>query len=227
LPGNYLKGALIELTPGVFGTGQNVVVFQYNPESIVHTWSQPESADAEVLKSNPLAVKGQPGETFGFTIYLDANDPKENPQTAGAAVAMDSGIYARLAALELLLFPVSGSSNGLVGTVTSQSSGGSAQSVPPMQIPMLLFVWGPNRQLPVRLTGLTITEKIYDANLNPTQAEAKIDLKVLTPEDFKGLTGADVNIATAAYSRAQSQRLQLAQVNMTTAEDSTIGATPF
>ncbi len=228
MPGKYLKGALIELSPGAtFATGENTIVFQYNPETIVHTWSQPEAADAETLKSNPLAVKGQPGESFGFTIFMDSNESQEDPDSKGAEIAQESGIYSRLAALELLLYPVSGTTSGLVGTVSSSGSNSNSRSVPPLQIPMLLFVWGPNRQLPVRITGLTITERLYDENLNPTHVEAKIDLKVLTPEDFKGLKGPHVDIASSAYTRAQNKRTQLAQQNKSTGESSSIGAAPF
>ena len=51
-------------------------------------------------------------------------------------------------------------------------------------MPTVLFVWGPGRIVPVRVTNLTITEKLYDALLlNPIHAEATIEIQVLTPEE--------------------------------------------
>jgi len=42
--------------------------------------------------------------------------------------------------------------------------------------PTVLFVWGPGRILPVRVTGLSITEKLYDEFLNPTHADGPAPL---------------------------------------------------
>ena len=38
-----LKGALISFTPTFLIPLPNVTVFQYNPESLTHTWSQPDT----------------------------------------------------------------------------------------------------------------------------------------------------------------------------------------
>ena len=55
---------------------------------------------------------------------------------------------------------------------------------------MVLFVWGPGRIVPVRVTALSITEKLYDATLlNPTHVEAQITLRVLTQDELKYVTG--------------------------------------
>ena len=49
----------------------NVIVFQYNPETMTHTWTQPDSVPRRrrpARRGNPLAVQGMPGEKFSFTI---------------------------------------------------------------------------------------------------------------------------------------------------------------
>ena len=73
----------------------------------------------------------------------------------------------------------------------SASAGGSGSktTVPKGQVPMVLFVWGPGRILPVRVTALLINEKLYYVLLNPTHAEAQISLKVLTTDDLKAVKG--------------------------------------
>ena len=54
-----------------------------------------------------------------------------------------------------------------------------------MEMPPLLFVWGPQRILPVRVTGLSITEEAYDTFLNPLQAKVALELFVLSYYDLK------------------------------------------
>ena len=63
-----LKGALVELMPTFLVSLPNLIVFQYNPETMTHTWAQPQPlADPGTDSGNPLAVKGMPGESFSFT----------------------------------------------------------------------------------------------------------------------------------------------------------------
>jgi hypothetical protein len=50
--------------------------------------------------------------------------------------------------------------------------------------PLTLLVWGPQRVLPVQLTSMTITETIFDTQLNPIQATLKLDMHALTYSDL-------------------------------------------
>ena len=70
----------------------NVIVFQYNPETITHTWSQAEAVSDEE-NGNPLAVKGLPAELFSLTIFMDAGDmiADGSPVAEGIARALDRG----------------------------------------------------------------------------------------------------------------------------------------
>jgi hypothetical protein len=56
--------------------------------------------------------------------------------------------------------------------------------VVPVEGPFTLFIWGPKRVLPVRLTEFSITEESYDPNLNPTRAKVSLGLRVLNYNDF-------------------------------------------
>ncbi len=60
----------------------------------------------------------------------------------------------------------------------------SAQIIAP-QAPLTIFVWGPQRVLPVRLTGFSITEEAFDPNLNPIQAKLDLSLYVLSYNDLQ------------------------------------------
>lgn len=232
MSGFVMKGALVEFMPSFIPLPiPNVIVFQYNPETMTHTWSQPESAET----SNPLAVKSMPGETFSFTIAMDAGDEIADGSAPTAALAQASGIYSRLAALEMLLYPTSPSS-GLIGAVTAAiasalggGSSGPTRTVPQSVMPVTLFIWGAGRILPVRVTELTITEKLYDAALNPTHAEAQVALRVLTPAELVAASADDDvlgNLATVAYAYTLTLRQALAVANLANAAESVIGMIP-
>ena len=234
MPGKFLRGALIEFIPTFLIPLPNIIIFQYNPETMTHTWTPaaPATGTPGGGQSNPLAVKGLPGESFSFTLAMDASDMIADGSPVAVGLATATGIYSRLAALEMLLYPTGGSpGGGLLGTVSAALGGsGGAQvdrSVPQSTVPTVLFVWGPGRILPVRVTSLTITEKLYDSLLlNPTNAEAQIGLTVLTPDELKAVTGPLGGLANDAYQFSQGLRQALALANLANAAESVIGMLP-
>jgi hypothetical protein len=242
MAGKFIKGALIEFMQTFLVPLPNVIVFQFNPETMTHTWSQPapDRDQRQGEHSNPLAVKGEPGESFSFNLAMDAGDVIASGSSGVADIAQASGVYTRLAALEMLQYPVPPPAGGLLGTVSASVSasvsagsisvGASAAAkdttVPKAQLPTVLFVWGPGRILPVRVTTLTITEKLYDVTLNPTHAEAQLGLQVLTPTELKAVTGPLADIAKVAYDYSQRLRQDLAAANLANAADSILGMLP-
>ena len=90
-------------------------------------------------------------------------------------------------------------------------------------------MWGPGRIVPVRVTGLTITEKLYDGLLNPTHAEAQLSLRVLTPDELEALDDKDIlkGLAKTAYSYSQGLRQVLAVANLANSVESIIGMLPL
>ena len=94
-------------------------------------------------------------------------------------IADQFGVAPALASLELLLYPRTGQviANEVLAAV------GVIEVVPP-EAPLTLFVWGPKRVLPVRLTDLTITEEAFDPGLNPIRAKVGLSLKVLSYDDL-------------------------------------------
>lgn len=236
MSGFVLKGALVSFSPTFLPLPiPNVIIFQYNPETMTHTWSQPEAAgSAGTETSNPLAVQGMPGEQFSFTISM-SSDEEIADSTLTSGLAKLSGLYSRLAALEMLLYPT-GTSNALVGAVTAAigsalggGSSGPTRTVPQSVMPVTLFIWGPGRIVPVRVTGLTITETLYDQALNPTHAQAQVTLRVLTPAELVAAsTDNDVlgGLATVAYTYTLTLRQTLAVANLANAAESIIGMVP-
>ena len=232
MSGFYLRGGLIEFVDTFLVPAPNTIIFQYNPETMTHGWTPATTGSpTHGHASNPLAVTGLPQETFSFTLAMDANDTIADGNPVVANIAKYTGVYSRLAALEMLLFPVAPAGGGLVGTVTaSLSLGGTSKpkaKVPIGQLPVVLFVWGPGRIVPVRVTALSITEKLYDADfLNPTHVEAQITLRVLTTDELKYIHGALGALARTAYNFSQGLRVANAVANVANATTSLIGMLP-
>ena len=207
-----------------------VTAFQFNPEKMVHTWSQEVPVGQPGAEAvNPIAVPGMPGETFQLTILLDADDDMLSAAPQIAAAAQDHGVSGRLAALELLLYPVTTGKAGLLGTVSAPRSASRTSAVPKSTVPIVLFVWGPKRVLPVRVTSLTITETLYDVQLNPIHAEAAITLRVLTPTELRAArpdAGMPAETARIAYQQTLNRRRQWAATDAANAPSGIIGMLP-
>jgi hypothetical protein len=238
MAGNYLRGAFIQYNNSFPLPVPVLILFQYNPETMTHTWTPAQaggSNSAGQSPSNPLAVIGPPEEAFSFDLVMDSNDTIAENNLVAAQVAQINGVYPRLAALEMLLFPVLTPDGGLVGSVSSSLSApastaddSSAESVPYGNLPVVFFIWGLGRIAPVRVDTLTITETLYDSpTLNPVHASAQIGLKVLTAPELQFIQGPSGTLARAAAAYSTTQREALALLNLVNSAESIAGMFPF
>jgi hypothetical protein len=235
MAGTYLRGALIAFTETFPLPIPNVVIFQYNPETMTHGWTVASTAPATAGAANQhvsqLAVSGPPVESFNFTLAMDARDTIADANLVAAKLAETSGVYSRMAALEMLMFPLPPPGGGLIGSVSSAlgiTAAAPSRSVPAGDLPLVLFVWGPGRIVPVRVISFSVTEKLYDSLLlNPTHAEAQIGLRVLAYNELSDLTDIMKPIAEAASTYSQKLRQALALANLANAADSMVGMLPI
>ena len=138
MSGLVLKGALIEFMPTflpVADTERDRLPVQPRDDDAYLDPARAGPPTAATEQSNPLAVKGMPGETFSFTIAMDANDEIADGSAPTAALAQTSGIYSRLAALEMLLYPASGGQSGLIGAVSAAIASGLHGQTPARHAP--------------------------------------------------------------------------------------------
>jgi len=166
------KGAIVGID--IFNPLASVIIFQYNPDTLTRTL-QAQTTTGEAGRSEALRLKGAPVETIKLDVEVDATDQLEKADP----VATGMGIYPQLAALEMLLYPKS----SLVIANTILMAVGTIEVIPP-EAPFTLFIWGPKRVLPVRLTSFTITEEAHDPSLNPIRAKVSLELRVLSYSDF-------------------------------------------
>jgi hypothetical protein len=220
------RGAFVQLVRNMVGIVPNIVVFQYNPERVTHAltpWNPFDTDQTQRGAQAPTVQPFNPRETFTLAVELDAADDLED----GNAVTVRTGIADRLAALKKLTLPSQGPLGDLLASAGALlGSNTSAQAQRPT-VPVILFVWGPGRILPVRITSFSVEETLFSPTLYPLQAKATIGLEVLTPDVFKCQRDLTANLAIAAYNFTKSQEDALAVANIAHSAKSILGLLPF
>jgi hypothetical protein len=173
------KGALV-----VFGTQTivptSVIAFQYNPDTLSRDF-QLDVADQGVMErsvSSGLrqALAFPPIERFRVSVDLDAADQLE----AQDGVAARIGLHPALAALELLLYPPTP-----VLLLNQALAAFGSWRIKPAETPLVLFVWGRARVVPVRIRSLGVAEQAFDEHLNPIQATVDLEMETLTANELE------------------------------------------
>ena len=174
-----LRGALIEYGTDLIGPIPNVVIFQFNPESLTRALQVPPRPTGATQRET-----SQAGEKTFEKITFKAHFSAANLLDEDKVLARMFGIGPQLAALEKMVLP-SAKIAGLLGAVIDKIAGAAAPPAPPAQpiprekYPRILFIWGPTRVLPVTIDSMTIAEQEYDFLLNPVRAEVDITLSVI------------------------------------------------
>jgi hypothetical protein len=191
-----LRGAFVE-----FGISLPplIVVFQFNPATISRSRSawvdNPSSYEStepaqniDFLKTvvdtsgksliqfrNNQTIRVQQ-ETINFDIRLDATDKLND----GDTITEQFGIAPKLSTLELMMLP---KGQSLLGGAVAALLGGKAKSFmfqdDGRQPPIILFVWGRKKILPVTITNMNIREEEFSTDLNPTRATVSVSLEVI------------------------------------------------
>ncbi|MGH7597039.1 MAG: hypothetical protein ACREOI_11850 [bacterium] len=193
-----LRGAFVE-----FGISLPplIVVFQFNPMMINRSRTTsvytPETAAARMAAqleaqgtdlfkkiSGSSLFNFRPGqttiivnrETMNFDIRLDATDKLND----GDTITEQFGIAPQLSTLELMMLP---KSQSLLGGAVAALLGGSTNSFSfadnSRNPPIILFVWGRKKVLPVDIKSMTIKEEEFSTDLNPIRATVTVSLEVI------------------------------------------------
>jgi hypothetical protein len=171
-----ISGGLVILPPGG-GAARQTIALQYNPDTLTRSYQvQGTGGDGGAERATPFRLKGPAIETIKLDAEIDATDGLEHPDDNANAVAF--GVAPQLAALEALVNP----SVAELQALDALAAAGTLEIVPP-EAPLVLFVWGRGRVVPVRVQEFSITEESFDAALNPVRAKVSLGLKVLTTDD--------------------------------------------
>lgn len=178
-----LKGALIEYVSDFLGPLPNVVIFQFNPESLTRNIQVPPRPTGASSRET-----SQAGEIPVEKITLTAHFSAAEQLKSNNLLARKFGIGPQLAALEQMVHP-SAKISGMIGKAIDaigdaifggDNKEGPTQPIPREKYPRILFIWGLTRVLPVIVESMNITEQQYDNMLNPIQAEVTLSLAVIS-----------------------------------------------
>jgi hypothetical protein len=186
-----LRGAFVEFglsLPPLF------VVFQFNPLQLTRshaltfafpgvptddaggpmherTTRQRRGDVANLLDLQKQQLVTVADHTIAFEIRLNATDRLDD----GNAIAEQFGIAPALSTLELMVYPKDESLLGKLFSTGSTAFSFTRGENPPM----ILFIFGRKRVLPVNINTMTITETEFSSDLNPVRATVAVNLTVI------------------------------------------------
>lgn len=181
-----LKGAFVEYGISI---PPLIVPFQFNPVSVsrdrTNKFYIPGKSIKEEVSYEYFQKKGFDKlkelreaqdvefglETISFDIRLDATDKLDE----GDLITQQFGITPQLSTLELMMYPKTESLAllELVGFTEGYTFTGKEKP------PMVLFIWGRKKVLPVNLTSMKIEEEEFSTDLNPIRATIGVSLTVI------------------------------------------------
>lgn len=177
-----LRGALIEYGTDLIGPIPNVVIFQFNPESLTRSLQIPPRPSGATARERTQAGE-RTLENISFKAHFSAADMLNDDKV----LAHLFGVGPQLCALEKMVNPSSkiagaiGKALDAIGGALGLGGGGAdapTQAIPREQFPKIIFIWGLTRVLPVTISSMSISELEYDNLLNPLRAEVDIGLTV-------------------------------------------------
>jgi hypothetical protein len=217
-----LRGALIEYGTDLIGPIPNVVIFQFNPESLSRALQVPSRPTGATQRETTQAGE-KTFEKITFQAYFSAANLLDEDQ----ALARLFGIGPQLAALEKMVQP-SAKIAGLIGAAIDAIAaalappGAPAQPIPREKYPRILFIWGPTRVLPVTIDSMTIVEQEYDFMLNPVRAQVDITLSVIAVD-----LGSDDLIARGALEYSSLAKEAMAIANLANSAEQVVDLIPL
>lgn len=228
-----LKGALIGFTEEFLVPIPNIILFQYNPETLTRNltpWEPPSEEDGQISMTPGTAQPVDPQESFTLTLLLDAADDLEAPELN--PVTALTGVADRIAALEMLMYPQRTQVTPLnvpeASTLAGGDGGGSEEPLERLGVQVVLFIYGPGRVLPVRITSFSVEEQLFSTTLYPIRAKVNLGLNVLDKQAFpENEQKAGREFAIKAYDWTRKQTKVLAVANLANTVESLLGMLPF
>jgi hypothetical protein len=114
-------------------------------------------------------------QTISFDIRLDATDKLNE----GDTITEQFGIAPQISTLELMVYP---KSESLLAAAVSSLLGAGAKGFSftrGANPPLILFIFGRKRVLPVNINSMNITETEFSTDLNPIRATVGVSLTVI------------------------------------------------
>ncbi len=166
---NPVRGGFVLVNPDS-GRVRQTFPFQYTPETLTRTLQPQGIGNEPGDRLEALRLKGPPHESFKFDAEFDATEAPEK---------FPDGLHPVLSALELTIYPTVSQLK-----LEDRLAGQGQIEVAPAESPLTVLVLGRRRVVPVRVTDFSITEEMFDADLNPIRVKVSVGVRVLTVDDL-------------------------------------------
>jgi len=188
------------------------IPFRFNPEELSRQLSieqaqgqgaQPATGAAASAGDGSSADQGADADSGSmkevFTVLLRFDLAFREEQSSNMPV--EFGVLPEISALEDLMHPVE--------SATDQPSDGSEPTRARGRRPLVLFIWGERRVVPVKIVGMAINETFFNGQLYPTRAEVEISFETLGEGDARDNTRVSSSLKFTADNRRKMARIYL------------------
>jgi hypothetical protein len=195
-----VRAGLVTVDPETGAVGR-VIAFQYNPDSLSRTIAARAVGSDGGERSEALRLAGPATETIKFDAEFDGTQ-----QLAGEDHAVDAN--AAVAAIEALINP----SVARLRATAALAAAGTLE-ITPTESALLLFVWGKDRVMPVRIAEFAVSEDAFTPALTPIRIKVSLTLRVLSVADLPaGHRGSDLFLAYRADRERVAGRFRQASL---------------
>lgn len=207
---SFTRGAFAVYNPDDTATMSGFIPFRFNPETLTRQLQLEQAQGAEggaapgaqgsggdSGEQGADASSGTLKESFSVVLRFDLADRVE----ANSSLPVEFGVLPEISALEELLYPVE--------SQTEAPSDGSEPVRARGRRPIVLFVWGERRVMPVKITGMAIAETVFNGRLYPVRAEIEVGLEVLGEAEARDNSRVQSSLNFTAANRRRMARLYL------------------
>ncbi|SNX70239.1 hypothetical protein SAMN05878503_105148 [Cereibacter ovatus] len=208
---NFTQGAFAVYDPEDTSVMARFIPFRFNPETLTRQLAleQAEGGGAGAAPGANAAGGGGAGErgadassgalkeSFSVLLRFDLAQREE----ARSSLPVEYGVLPEISALEDLLHPVE--------SETEAPSDGTEPVRARGRRPLVLFVWGERRVVPVKITGMAIAETVFNGKLYPIRAEIEVGVEVLGEAEARDNARVRASLEFTAANRRRMARLYL------------------
>ena len=205
---NFTKGAFAVYEPDDTATLSRFLPFRFNPEGLQRQLALEQAQDAgsaagagassdSASEQGADASSGSLKESFSILLRFDLAEREETK----SSLPVEFGVLPEISALEDLLHPAASEAEA--------PSDGSEPVRARGRQPLVLMIWGERRVVPVKITGITVNETLFNGKLYPVRAEVEVALEVLGEAEARDNTRVRASLDFTAANRRKMARIYL------------------
>lgn len=147
----------------------------YRQEETLRAYHQREFPDDDLIAIRDGQQVNIEEESISFDIRLDASEKLNQKDPVTGLV----GLAPQIATLESMVSPKSDTPFGAIADLLGVGAAAGHSFTGHERPPMILFIWGIKRVLPVNINSMNITETEFSTDLSTRRATVSVSLRVI------------------------------------------------